>query len=74
MIVADLDVVRVTVNESKADTPLIVHGDGVLALAVTLERMESIARRHLSEASHQKIARLLQRTLYGYARDVRDHG
>ena len=46
MIVADLDVVRVTVNEQKADTPLLVNGDGVLTLTVTLERMEAIAGWH----------------------------
>ena len=46
VIVADFDVVCVAVDEPKADTPLIVHGDGVLALAVSLERMEAIARRY----------------------------
>ena len=47
MIVADLDVIRVAIGESKADPPLIVHGDGVLSLAVTLQSMEAIAGWHL---------------------------
>lgn len=46
MIVADLDLVGVAANEPKADTPLIVHGDGVLTLPVTLERREAIAGWH----------------------------
>lgn len=47
MIVADLDVIRVAIDQPKADTPLGVHRDRVLALTIILERMEAIARWHL---------------------------
>jgi hypothetical protein len=47
VIVADLDVIRVAADESKADAPLSVHRDRVLALRIILERMEAIARRDL---------------------------
>lgn len=47
MIVADLDIIRVARDEPKADTPLSIHRDRVLAMTIILERVEAIARRHL---------------------------
>jgi len=46
MVVADLDVVRVSVLEPETDSPLVVHGDRVLARPIALQRMEPIARRN----------------------------
>ena len=46
MIVAELDIVRITLLEAKADTPLIVHRDCVLTGALALERVQPIARWH----------------------------
>ena len=45
MMVADLDVIRVAVDEREGDTPLLVHRDRVLSLSLTRERMEAIAGR-----------------------------
>lgn len=45
MIVADLDVIGVAADETKANTPLIVDGDRVLSLSISLQRVETIPRR-----------------------------
>jgi hypothetical protein len=42
MVVAELDVVRVPIRESKADAPLIVHRDRILASSIPGQRMEPI--------------------------------
>jgi hypothetical protein len=47
VVVAELDIVRVTVFESEADAPLIVHEDGMLPSAIALERVQAITRRNL---------------------------
>jgi len=60
MIVANLAVVRVAVDEPKTDPPLIIDGDGVLALAVTLERMEAIAGWHLQIVQARRQVDILQ--------------
>jgi hypothetical protein len=46
VVVAELDVVRIAVDETEADAPLVIDGYGVLAIAITPECMESIAGRH----------------------------
>jgi hypothetical protein len=46
MVVAELDVVRIAVERAEADAPLIVDRDGMLAFAVSFERMEPIPRRY----------------------------
>lgn len=46
VIVADLNVERVAIYETKADSPLIVHGDGVLSYAVALECVKPVAPWH----------------------------
>ena len=60
MIVADLDVMRVAVSESKTDPPLIIHGDGVLSLAVTLQSMKAVARWHLQVVKSGRQIDILQ--------------
>jgi len=40
VIVDDLDVVRVSVSPPKADAPLIVDADAVLALSITAQCLE----------------------------------
>ena len=65
MVVADLDVIRVAVDEPKADTPLVVHGDRVLSLAVTLERMEPIP------GGTFRSSRLVARSTYSSLRAAR---
>ncbi len=46
MVVAELDVVGVSVHELEADPPLVVDRDGVLPRPITLEGVEAIAWRH----------------------------
>ena len=46
MVVDDLDVIRVPVLPAKADAPLIVDANTVLARAVAFELFESVAGRH----------------------------
>jgi len=47
MVIADFDVVRIAFYEPKTNAPLVVHGDGVLAFAVILQRVKAVARWHL---------------------------
>jgi hypothetical protein len=46
VVVARLDIVRITVFEPEADPPLVVHRNGMLPGAIALEGMEAIARRY----------------------------
>ena len=46
MMVTELDIVRIAVLESEADTPLIVDGDRVLACPLGLEHVQPIAWRY----------------------------
>jgi hypothetical protein len=45
VVVAGLDVIGVAVFEPKADPPLVVDRNGVLTVAITIERVQPIARR-----------------------------
>ncbi len=47
MIIAYFDVVGISINEAKADTPLIVHRNGMLTFSLIPECMKAIAWRHL---------------------------
>jgi hypothetical protein len=44
MVIADFNVVCVTILKPKADPPLIVDGYRLLALAITFKRMQPVAR------------------------------
>ncbi len=46
MIVDDFDVVRIAISPPKANSPLVVDPDAVLALSVAAEFLQSIARRN----------------------------
>jgi hypothetical protein len=46
VVVADLDVIRITVAEHEANPPLVVDRYGVLSGTIALECMEAIARRN----------------------------
>lgn len=46
MVIADLDVVGITIDKAKADTPLIIHRDGILPLSVVPESVKTIAWRY----------------------------
>jgi hypothetical protein len=46
VIIAELNVVHVAVLEAEANPPLVVHGDGVLPGAGSLQRVQSITRRY----------------------------
>lgn len=46
MIIAEFHVEGITIDESKADAPLVIDGDGMLALTIILECMEAISRRY----------------------------
>lgn len=44
MIVHDFHIVRVALAPAKADAPLVVDPDAVLALAITFQRFQSVCR------------------------------
>jgi hypothetical protein len=46
VIVTDLDVAGVSVYGSKAEPPLVIHGNRILALAFALQGVKPIARRY----------------------------
>jgi hypothetical protein len=46
VVVDDFDLVRMTFSPDKANSPLIVDADRVLALAFTAGRFKTISRRH----------------------------
>jgi hypothetical protein len=46
VVIDDLHVMSIPVNPAKADAPLIVDADAVLALSTTLERLKPIGRRN----------------------------
>jgi len=65
MVVNDFDIVDIAFVPTETQPPLIIDPDGVLSLAITLERFESISRqptqivergRHLED--HQLALRL----------------
>ena len=47
MVVRNLDVVGIPVDEPETDAPLVVDGDGMLSLPVSLKFVESVAGRNL---------------------------
>ena len=44
MIVAEFDIVRITLVETKTNAPLIVHGNRVLSHPIILQGVQAIAR------------------------------
>jgi len=60
MVIADLDVVRITVYEPKTNAPLIVYRNGVLPFAVILQRVKVIARGHLQVAQGRRQVDILE--------------
>lgn len=60
MVIADLDVVRITVHEPKTNSPLIVHRNGVLPFAVVLQRVKMIARWHFQVAQGRRQVDVLE--------------
>jgi hypothetical protein len=44
MVIADFNVVRVTIHKPETDPPLIVDGNRMLALSITFKRVQTIAR------------------------------
>jgi hypothetical protein len=50
VVAADFNGIGIAIDESKAESPLIVDGNCVLSLAVILERMEAIPGRHFQRA------------------------
>jgi hypothetical protein len=69
VIVDDLDVRRPRRSPDKADTPLVVDPDAVLASPIVLQRLESIARRHAKIAQRHRRVQHVQLP-HGYARDA----
>jgi len=45
VVIDDFDIEHVAILESETDTPLIVHADAMLPLAITLQSLQPIARR-----------------------------
>jgi hypothetical protein len=46
VVITELDVVRVAVFEPETNAPLVIDGNGMLTSAVSLERVQPIARRN----------------------------
>lgn len=72
VVVAELDVVRVTVFETEAKTPLIVHRDGVLPRAIASQRVQAIAGWHLEIGDSVRDMHGLELP-QGAASDIRRH-
>lgn len=72
VVVAELDVVRITVGEPEADAPLVADGDRMLAGAIALERVQTIAGRHLEIGDLGRGVHRLQ-LAQGTAGDIRGH-
>jgi hypothetical protein len=70
VIVADLDLVGIAIAEPKANAPLVTDGNGVLAPAVVLERVQPIAREHVEIVEPGRQIHVLQ-LAGGSRRDVR---
>jgi hypothetical protein len=62
MVVADFDVIRVAVHELKTDSPLFVDRNRMLALAVTSQTMQPVARRDFQVAENNCCINLLEFT------------
>ena len=45
MVIDDFDIEHIAIFESETDAPLIVHADAMLPLAITLQSLQSVARR-----------------------------
>jgi hypothetical protein len=53
VIVGDLDLESITISPRKADAPLVIDANAVLAAAATFQLLEAIARRfrHVGEGT-----------------------
>lgn len=62
MVIAYFDVVGISINEAKADSPLIVHRNGMLTFSLILECMKAIAWRYLQIVEPRCKVNILQLT------------
>jgi hypothetical protein len=46
MVINDLDIVGIAIPKTEADTPLVIDRDRVLALSISLQDMQTVARRN----------------------------
>jgi len=60
MVVRNLDVVGIPVDEPETDAPLVVDGDGMLSLPVSLKFVESVAGRDLQVLEARSQVHVLQ--------------
>jgi hypothetical protein len=60
MVVRNLDVVGIRVDEPETDAPLVVDGDRMLSLPVSLKFVESVAGRDLQVLEARSQAHVLQ--------------
>jgi hypothetical protein len=64
--VHNLDIVSIAIAPDKADSPMVIDADAVLALAITRELFKAIARRNaqilqpLRVVQHRELARLFR--------------
>ena len=70
MVVAHFDIVGLAVLEQKADSPLVVDGNRMLALAVASKRMQPVARWNSQVAKDGRRVYLLK-LAQGPLHDVR---
>jgi len=47
VVIYDLDIVGITIDEPKADTPLVIDRDGILSLPVSPKLVKPITWRNL---------------------------
>jgi hypothetical protein len=60
VVIDDLHAEGITINPSKADTPLIIDTDAVLAFAITPEGFEPIGRRNTQIIQNGSVAKHAQ--------------
>jgi len=70
VVVADFNIVGFAIHVSKADSPLVVDGNRVLAIAITAKRVQSVARRNPKIAESSRRVYLLELS-YGPPQNIR---
>ena len=60
MVVADFDIIGITVYESKTNAPLVVDRDSVLTLPIVLQRVQVIPRWNLEIVKLRREVYILQ--------------
>jgi hypothetical protein len=60
VVVTNFNVIRIAIDEAKADSPLIVDRNRVLTFSVIFERVQPVPRRHLKIVDRRRKVYVLQ--------------